>query len=237
MTLAGKLAVVTGATRGIGRSIAERLATDGAHVIGTGRRLEGTLPDGVEFRVVDFTAASSLESFIAELGQMAPDILVNNAGINKIGPFEQIAAQDFANIQELNVTVPFRLCQVVLPAMKKRAWGRIVNVSSVWGKLGKELRASYSASKFALVGMSSALAAEVARSGILVNCVSPGPIETEMTRRTLSPEMLQDLLQAVPMGRLGQPQEVAALVAWLAGPENTFVTGQDIAVDGGMTRV
>lgn len=235
--LSGKLAVVTGASRGIGSAIARRLLADGAAVIGTGSSADGTVPEGCVYRAVDFMDSAATDAFAAETAKQGPDILVNCAGINKIGPFAEIQTGDFEAIQRLNTTVPFILCRAVIEPMKKKGAGRIVNVSSVWGKIGKELRASYATSKYGLQGMTAALAAEVTQWGILANCVSPGPIETEMTRSVLSEEQLAELLAMVPAGRLGQPEEVAAAVAWLAGPENTFISGQNIAVDGGLTRV
>jgi NAD(P)-dependent dehydrogenase (short-subunit alcohol dehydrogenase family) len=236
MSLVGKRAVVTGATRGIGRAVAARLVTEGAEVLGMGSEPNAKIPDGCTYLAADFADSSALEHSLDEIARFAPDILVNGAGVNKIAAFADIKSNDFARIQQINVYAPFRLCQVVTPHMRAKRWGRIVNICSVWGKLGKELRASYSASKFALAGMTAALAAEVARDGVLANCISPGPIETEMTYKTLSPQMLDELVAAVPAGRLGRVEEVAALVAWLVGPENTFVAGQNIAIDGGMLR-
>ena len=232
-----KRAVVTGATRGIGWAVAERLAADGVDVFATGTTADGPAPPGCSYLDGDFSSPGGIEKLAAEIRRLAPAILINNAGINKIGPFGDIAPEDFELIQRVNVTAPFRFCQAALPAMRTAGWGRIVNVCSVWGKMGKELRASYASSKFAIAGMTSSLAAEVAKDGILANCVSPGPIETEMTRANLNETMLSDLLKAVPAGRLGRPEEVAALIAWLVSSENTFVAGQNIAIDGGMTRV
>jgi 3-oxoacyl-[acyl-carrier protein] reductase len=121
--------------------------------------------------------------------------------------------------------------------MKRKQWGRIVNVSSIFGKIGKELRGSYAASKFALDGLTAALAAEVAVDGILAHCVAPGFVDTELTRSILGDEGIKNLVARVPIGRLAKPEEIAAFVAWLAGPENTFISGQNIAIDGGFTRV
>mgnify|MGYP001279079972 CR=1 FL=1 len=235
--LKNKTALVTGATRGIGFSIARHLLEKGANVICTGTGSGGKGPNGTELLVVNFKDDQQVETFCSQVDKIQPDILVNNAGINKISPFAEIAPKDFAAIQKVNVEAPFRLCRVVIPGMRENGWGRIVNIGSVWGKIGKELRASYSSSKHGLVGLTSALAAEVTKYGILANCVSPGIIETEMTRSILSEEQIQKLLVQVPAGRLGKPEEVAHIVAWLVGPENTFIAGQNIGVDGGLTRV
>jgi NAD(P)-dependent dehydrogenase (short-subunit alcohol dehydrogenase family) len=236
-TLKGRVALVTGGTRGIGAAIARRLQVDGADVTVTGKTDPGRAPGGYRYRAVDFTDHAAAEQFAEEVAGWGVDILVNNAGINKIGPFDAIEPADFERIQAVNVRVPFLLCQAVLPFMRRRRWGRIVNVASVFGVVSAPFRASYSASKFALDGMTAALAAEVAADGILANCVSPGVIDTELTRTVLGDAGIQALVSRVPIGRLGTPEEVAALVAWLVGLENTFVSGQNIVIDGGFTRV
>lgn len=237
INLTSKLAVVTGGTRGIGQAIANQLKCAGAHVIITGTKPNVSGLDNMQFVAVDFLSEIATQKCIQWLTEIQPDILINNAGINTIDTFERISLTDFDQIHQVNVRAPFLLCQAVIPGMKKKGWGRIVNVSSIFGKISKVGRASYSASKFALDGMTTALAAEAALSGILANCIAPGFIDTELTRRVLGEEQMQKLAGQIPLGRLGQVDEVAKLVVWLASSENTYVSGQNIAIDGGFTRV
>ncbi len=235
--LSGKHAVVTGGTRGIGRAIAQYLLEEGAKVLAIGRSDVGFPPSGCQYCGVDFADRLAVDAFSRLLASQRVDILVNNAGINVVAPFASIQEEDFLQIQQVNLHAPFKLCQAVLPGMREREWGRIVNIASIWSMISKECRASYSASKFALDGMTSALSAEVARHGILVNCVSPGFINTELTRKVLGDEGIKAQVAAVPIGRLGEPEEIAALVVWLASPHNSYISGQNIAIDGGFTRV
>jgi NAD(P)-dependent dehydrogenase (short-subunit alcohol dehydrogenase family) len=237
MKLSGRSALVTGGTRGIGAAIADRLMAEGAVVTVTGTSRGGAGPAGTAFRAVDFTDIEATEQFVAEVGALDFDILVNNAGINKIGPFADIDPQDFDRIQRVNVRAPFRLCQAVIPHMRKQSWGRIVTVSSIFGVISREYRAPYSASKFAVDGMTVALAAEVAQNGILANCVAPGFIDTDLTRDVLGEQGMAELASRVPARRLGLAEEVAALVVWLCSPENSYVSGQNLIIDGGFARV
>jgi len=230
-------ALVTGGTRGIGRAIAKRLSDGGANVTITGAGPASPAPPGIALKTVNFLDSGSRDAFVEEVADMDLDILVNNAGINRISDFEGIDPADYERIHQVNVFAPFLLCRAVIPVMKRKGWGRIVNISSIFGKVSKEYRASYSASKFALDGMTAALAAEVARFGILANCVAPGFIDTELTRTVLGDAGMAEMASRIPMGRLGTPEEIAAFVAWLAGPENTYISGQNIAIDGGFTRV
>jgi 3-oxoacyl-[acyl-carrier protein] reductase len=186
---------------------------------------------------VDFSDRARSEAFAAKVGGLGFDILINNAGLNKISPFENIDVADFDRIQEVNVRAPLLLCKAVLPSMRRKGWGRIVNISSIFGQITKEQRASYSSSKFALDGLTAALAVEVAADGVLANCVAPGVIDTELTRTVLGEQGMAQLASQVPMRRLGKAEEIASLVAWLAGTENTFLTAQNIVIDGGFTRV
>ena len=237
MRFAGKTAFVTGASRGIGRAVALAFRAEGARVVGT-RTAAANADDACDdWIVADFTDQAQVESCADCVRTIGPDILVNNAGINKLAPFVDIDPADFQAVQRVNVYAPFRLCQAAIPSMQSKGWGRIVNLSSIWGKISKAHRGSYSASKFALDGLTAALAAEHAADGILANCVAPGFVDTDLTRRVLGEAGIQAVLDGVPAGRLGQVEEIARLVLWLASGDNSYVSGQSIAVDGGFTRV
>ncbi|MDB9933258.1 SDR family oxidoreductase [Candidatus Thioglobus sp.] len=230
-------AVVTGATRGIGYAIAERLLKDGLEVIVTGTKKNGKHPAGSSYYQVDFLDEDSTNKFINFLKKQQINILVNNAGINKISEFSSIDIDDFDRILRINLRAPFQICQAVIPYMEKIKWGRIVNLTSVFGNISKEYRAVYSSSKFGLDGMTVALAAEVSEKGILANSVGPGIIDTDMTRDVLGDSGIAKLKGQIPMKRLGQASEIASLVSWLVSNENTYMTGQNLMIDGGFTRV
>ena len=230
-------AVVTGATRGIGYAIAERLLKDGLEVIITGTKKNGKHPAGSSYYQVDFLDEDSTNKFINFLKKQQINILVNNAGINKISEFSSIDINDFDRILRINLRAPFQICQAVIPYMEKIKWGRIVNVTSIFSSISKEYRAAYSSSKFGLDGMTVALAAEVSEKGILANSVGPGVIDTDMTREVLGDSGINKLKGQIPMKRLGQVSEIASLVSWLVSNENTYMTGQNLMIDGGFTRV
>lgn len=236
MSFENKTVFVTGATRGIGAAIAAMFRAAGAKVIGTGTQNNAT--DAFdEYVQADFGDLEQIRACADFVRRTEPDVLINNAGINKNLPFVEIDPQDFQRIQQVNVFAPFFLCQAAIPSMKRKSWGRIVNISSIWGKISKEHRASYSASKFALDGMTLALAAEHAADGILANCVAPGFTDTELTHKMLGDEGIRQILSTIPIRRMASVEEIARLVCWLGGPENTYITGQNIAIDGGFSRV
>ena len=235
--IVGKKVLVTGGTRGIGYQISQAFCDNGAEVHVTGTKKQGKHPGGAIYHACDFTELGELDRFCASLGELGIQILVNNAGVNSPAPFADIASAEFLRVQHVNLYAPFRVCQAVLSGMQSARWGRIVNIASIWGIVSKEQRAPYSASKFGLDGMTVALAAEVAQQGILANCVSPGFIDTELTRKVLGEKGVSEMVEKVPIRRLGDCQEVARLVLWLCSEENTYVTAQNIAVDGGFSRV
>lgn len=237
MLFAGKKVFVTGATRGIGGAIAKAFRAEGAWVIGTGTGKAAAGDDVChEYFRADFTDLDQIRACADFIRQAEPDVLVNNVGINKVAPFTEIDPQDFLCIQQVNVVAPFFLCQAAIPGMKRKGWGRIVGLSSIWGKVSKEYRASYSASKFALDGLTLALAIEHGADGILANCVAPGFVDTELTHRVLGEEQIQRLVSSVPVRRMAGVGEIARFVVWLGSPDNTYITGQNIAIDGGFSR-
>lgn len=229
---------ITGASRGIGRAIAKLFVAEGATVLGSATSNENDLESiGVhESIIVDFSIRSDIERCAQFVRQHRPDIVINNAGINNPSSFEEINHDEFLRIQLVNVFAPMVICQAAIQGMRENGWGRIVNIASAFSKVSKEHRAPYSASKFALDGLTLSLAIEHSATGILANCVSPGFIDTDMTRRILGDEGIRQMIKSVPIGRLAQPHEIAHLVLWLSSSENTYLTGQNIAVDGGFTR-
>ncbi|MFN9480871.1 MAG: 3-oxoacyl-ACP reductase FabG [Betaproteobacteria bacterium] len=242
--LAGEVALVTGASRGIGRAIAERLGQCGATVIGTatseaggtaiGERLAalGAKGRGVVFDVRDAARGDTLLSEI-ERDFGAVSVLVNNAGITRDTLALRMKDEDWGAVLDTNLSAVFRLSRGVLRAMMKAKRGRIVNITSVVAASGNPGQANYAAAKAGVEGMTRALAREVGSRGITVNCVAPGFIDTDMTR-ALTEAQTQALLGQIPLGRLGHAEDVAAAVAFLASPTAAYITGATLPVNGGM---
>lgn len=242
--LAGEVVLVTGASRGIGRAILERLAMLGATVIGTATTADGAAAIGDRLRaagrkgegaaldVRDAAGAEALiDGIVARHGRLG--VLVNNAGITRDTLALRMKDEDFAAVVETNLAAVFRLSRAVLRPMMKARAGRIVNITSVVASMGNAGQANYAAAKAGVEGMTRALAREVGSRGITVNCVAPGFIDTDMTR-ALSEQQTQALIGQIPLGRLGQPQDVAGCVAFLCSAAGSYVTGATLHVNGGM---
>ena len=233
--LEGKLALVTGASRGIGHAIAAQLLKDGAKVLGTSTTEEGAKKVPGIGKVLDVRDAPQCDALIDAIQKEHGDIaiLVNNAGITRDNLALRMKDADWDAVIETNLRAVFRLSRAVMRGMMKARWGRIINITSVVGASGNPGQANYAAAKAAVVGMTKSLARELGSRGITVNCVAPGFIDTDMTR-ALSAEQKKALLESIPLGRLGAPQDVAAAVAYLASPAGGYVTGAVLHVNGGM---
>jgi NAD(P)-dependent dehydrogenase (short-subunit alcohol dehydrogenase family) len=233
-----KKALITGGTRGIGRAIALRLADDGYRCLVTGTSMQRpeALPGSLEYHGVDLGDRDGLAKLMQKVGSWTPAILVNNAGINIKGATASFNLSDFDRLLGVNLRAPFALMQAALPAMISSGWGRIVNITSLWGLTGNPMDAAYCATKYGLDGLTTSIAAEVARHGVLVNAVAPGFIYTEAAQAAYSNDELKSVSSEIPLGRLGQCEEVAALVSWLVSEENSYMTGQNVLIDGGLTR-
>lgn len=240
-----KVAVITGASGGIGAAAARRLAAQGCHVVlgyRSGREKAETLSrelrkEGAEACVfgADLTKPEEAEALInfalREYGHI--DILVNNAGIAQIKLFTDITPEDWRKMFAANVDGIYHCCRAAVPHLVRQHSGAIVNVSSIWGLCGASCETHYSAAKAAVIGFTQALAKELAPSGVTVNCVAPGAIDTEMNAH-LSPEERRALEEEIPLGRMGTPEEAAAAIAFLAGEDARYFTGQVLSPNGGI---
>lgn len=240
--LTGQVALVTGASRGIGRAIAASLAKQGAKVIGTATSEAGAaaiseyLVDGGKGVVLDVNDAARAVALIDEIQKefgAAVTILVNNAGITQDQLAMRMKDEEWDSVISTNLTSVARLSRAVLRGMMKAKHGRIINITSVVGSAGNAGQMNYAAAKAGVAGMSRALAREIGSRNITVNCVAPGFIDTDMTK-TLSEQQITALLQQVPLGRLGEPEDIASAVSFLASPQASYITGTTLHVNGGM---
>ncbi|WP_430458990.1 3-oxoacyl-ACP reductase FabG [Pusillimonas minor] len=240
-SLEGKVALVTGATRGIGKAIALELAARGAVVVGTATSESGAASisemlsaSGGRGAALDVNDAAACDALLAELAaEGGPHILVNNAGITRDTLAMRMKDDDWAAVIDTNLSSVFRLCRGVIKPMMKARWGRIINITSVVGSSGNPGQANYAAAKAGVAGMTRALARELGSRDITVNCVAPGFIETDMTR-ALSEAQTAALLTQIPLGRLGSAADIANAVGFLAAPEAGYITGTTLHVNGGM---
>jgi 3-oxoacyl-[acyl-carrier protein] reductase len=242
--LSGQTALVTGASGGIGGAVAKALHHQGAEVMLSATRtavleaLAGELGARVHVGIADLTESGAPERLAkdADAAMGRVDILVNNAGITRDALALRMSDEDWESVLQVDLTAQFRVTRAVLRGMIRRRHGRIIGISSVVGVSGNAGQANYAAAKAAMIGMSKSIAAEVAGRGVTVNCVAPGLIVTAMTDK-LTAQQRDRLAEAIPIGRFGAPEEVAAAVAYLASAEAAYVTGQTLHINGGMVMV
>lgn len=237
LSFSGKKVLVTGGSRGIGGAIAGKFKDLGADVYISAAKSYSEKFDMDRQFLADFKDKVQIADFLEKIQHIPFDVLINNAGINVINPIEKIVEKDWADVIQVNLTVPMLIIKTLAQGMKQRGYGRIVNVTSIFSEVSKSQRATYSSSKYGLAGLTKAVALDLSQSNILVNSVAPGFIDTELTRTILSESQINELISQVPMGRLGFPEEVAELVCFLSSSNNSFMTGQNIVIDGGFTSV
>ncbi len=245
--LNGHTAVITGASKGLGKQMAEALAAAGAAVaiVARNRDLLAAVRSGIEARggraesfVADVTEEAGVAALAAEIRARLgpPDILINNAGINIRKPIQEFTREEWTRVMDTNLNGPFLCCRAFVPGMIGKKWGRILNMTSIMSHVSLPGRTAYSASKFGLLGMTKALALELAPHNITVNGISPGPFATEMNTVLMQdPVRNAEFISKIPLGRWGRVEEIGALAVFLCSDDAGFVTGADILIDGGWT--
>lgn len=228
--------VVTGGTRGIGKSISLKMANCGASVLITGTKKEHkTKHKNISYIKVDFNIDSELQYFLNILYKSEFDICINNAGINIKHPIISFDDEDWDRVININLSSSYKIIKNVSRNMIKNNYGKIINISSLWGTLGAPNRAAYSCSKHALNGLTKTAASELSKHNILVNSVSPGFVLTSMTLNSLTEEKINKLKTKIPLGRLATPDEIAEAVCFLSSRRNTYINAQNIIIDGGFS--
>lgn len=243
--LTGKIALVTGGTRGIGKAIADNFLKAGATVYVTGTRKEeieslnaDNTIDNLHYLQANFSSEQTILQFSDSLSQFEKiDILVNNAGINKINLNTETTIEDYNLLTDVNLKAPYAVAKEVSKLMKKNGYGRIVNITSIWSAITRPGRSIYTTTKWGIAGLTKALSVELAAEGILVNSVGPGFTLTELTANTNTEEEIQKLSEVIPIKRFAQPYEIANLVLFLCSELNSYLTGQNLIIDGGYCNV
>ncbi|MGD0331022.1 MAG: SDR family oxidoreductase [Dehalococcoidia bacterium] len=239
-----KVVLITGATHGIGKQLAHDFGKLGAELI-----LTGTRPDeikelnenlirnnrkNIKYYCADFLSEDSLFNLTHELRKFSKiDVCINNSGINRIDYIYDTSLTDWSDIINVNLKAPFVICREVSQIMKKNGYGKIINIASIFGVISREKRSIYSSTKSGLIGLTRAAAIDLAPYNILVNCVSPGFVLTDLTKKTLSETEIKDLVKRIPMGRLATPEDISKVILFLSSELNTYISGQNIIVDGG----
>ena len=245
----GKTVLITGGTMGIGAAIAEDFKKAGANLIITGAEdmeiinslNEGAKKKGdnqIRYIQTDFTDKTSFDKFFKILDEYEKiDICINNAGTNKNNPIDKIKLEDYDLLMAVNLHAPFLITQYMSKRMKVYNYGRIINIASIWSVISKSHRTAYSITKHGIIGLTKTSAIELAPYNILVNAISPGFVLTELTRKTLKEDGINEVSDIIPIKRLAEPDEISKIVLFLASDLNTYITGQNIIIDGGFTNV
>ncbi len=239
-----KTVVISGGTRGIGLAMVKLFEKYNAKVIATGTNkdhvesLNSNQDRQTTYLHLDLNSEDSTNSFLSALKKFSPaDVLINNAGINKIDLINNVKVEDWDKINNVNIRGPFILSKEISKTMVSNRYGRIINISSIFGTISKSKRASYSSSKWGLIGLTKSIALDLADKNVLVNSVSPGFVDTELTKSILKKNELDELVKSIPQKRLANSNEIAKVVLFLASEHNTYITAQNIIVDGGFTSV
>jgi 3-oxoacyl-[acyl-carrier protein] reductase len=235
----GKTVVITGGTRGIGFALTSLFEKAEANIIVTGKKAESN-PfkdfNRINYHQLDLESNKSIDRFIDFINKINKiDILINNAGINKIDYLTDISIEDWDNIHKVNLRGPFKLAKEIAKKLKIQEFGKIINIASIYGVISKSKRAAYSSTKWGLIGFTKAIALELAQYNIQVNAISPGFVDTDLTRKILGDKKIKELVSTIPLKRMAKPEEVANLALFLASDQNSYITGQNIIIDGGYT--
>lgn len=230
--------LITGVSRGIGQAILKQFfkSSNQFNFYGVARKKKKIA--NVNIMYGNLEKEEQIKILSNKLEKLKIDILINNAGINQVNSFHNVKTDEFKKILNVNLFAPYYFSQAVIKNMKKKKWGRIINISSIFGKVTKEKRSSYSISKNALHGLTKSLSVEYSKFNILTNTVSPGVIETDLTRKILNSNFKRkEMLNNIPIGRLGNTKDISRLVYWLCSEENEYITGANIFADGGYTNI